>query len=253
MACKTRFATVTALAALALIPTVLGGCTKAVTTPAAPAVKTVTATGSGTVSAAPDQAEMSFGVSRRSRNANAALKATSKSARRITTALRKGGVKKKDIQTQDVSVWPQTTYRNGKEIVTGFQASVRVRAKIRDISKLGPLIDKANKAGAGEVDGPTMTISENAPYRNQAAEKAVANARKSAESMAKAAGKRVGAVLSITDGIISAPPGPFYGGAGLSDGGYSGQRRVAYADKSTPIEPGQLEVTSDVTVIFELM
>jgi uncharacterized protein YggE len=248
MAGKTRFATIAVLTTLALLSAGLGGCTKVVTTPNGLGAETVTATGSGTVSATPDQAKMSFGVTRTSSTAKKALDATSKTGGRITAALRRGGVDKKDIQTQHVSLHPQTRYRRGKAIIIGYRASVTVKAKVRDISKLGDVVDAANDAGADEINGPTFSISENAPYRSQAAEEAVTNARKTAEAMAKAAGVSVGRALSITDGTISAPSGPLY-----EDRSYGmASHRLAAPGVSVPIEAGQLDVTTNATVIFEL-
>jgi uncharacterized protein len=241
MSRTTRFAPVLALVALAVAATALGGCTKVVTTPAGTAANTVTASGTGTAQATPDTAEMSFGVTTTSSNAKTALSDASKVAEQITAAVVKAGVDKKDIQTQNVSVYPQMADQNGKQTVTGYTASLSVRVKVRDIGKLGDVITAANNAGANEVNGPTFTVADPAPSRAVAIDKAVADARKSAEAMAKAAHKSVGAVLSISSsdtGMV--PPGPMFDSA------------TAGAAKSVPISPGQLDVTANVVVIFEL-
>jgi len=240
MTSKKRLAAVVLFAVLATALVGLGGCTKVITTPAGTAANTVTAAGTGTAQGTPDVAEMSFGVMTTSDNAKSALDNASNAAEKIAAAIKKGGVDAKDIQTRDVSVYPQTNDRNGKQVVTGYQASLSVRVKVRDVSKLGDLISAANDAGANTISGPTFTIDDPAPTRAQAIEKAVADARKNAEAMAKAAGKSVGAVLSVSSTDAgSVPPGPLYD-------------RAALSAKSVPIEVGQLDITMNVTVIFEL-
>ena len=201
----------------------------------------MTASGAGTTQAVPDTAEMSFGVTTTSPNAKSALDEASKSAEQIAAALKKQGIADEDIQTQDVSVYPQTVDQDGKQVITGYQASLSVRVKVRDIAKLGEVISAANAAGANDISGPTFTIDDPAPARAKAIDEAVADARKSAEAMAKAAGKSVGAVLSMSSSDVGLVPGPMYSTADM-----------AGAAKTVPIEPGQLDITANVVVVFEL-
>ena len=79
------------------------------------------------------------------------------------------------------------------------------------------------------------------PARAKAIDEAVADARQSAEAMAKAAGKSVGEVLSMSSSDVGLVPGPMYS---TSD--------MAGAAKDVPIEPGQLDITANVVVVFEL-
>jgi len=243
MALRNRYATAALLAALALALVALAGCgeTTNITTPAGAAANTVTASGAGTTQAVPDTAEMSFGVTTLSANAKLALDEAAKSAAQIASALKKQGIADEDIQTQDVSVYPQTVDQDGKQVITGYQASLSVRVKVRDIAKLGEVISAANAAGANDISGPTFTIDDPAPARAKAIDEAVADARKSAEAMAKAAGKSVGDVLSMSSSDVGMVPGPMYS---TSD--------MAGAAKSVPIEPGQLDITANVVVVFEL-
>jgi uncharacterized protein YggE len=241
MALRNRYATAALLAALALALVALAGCGEASTTPAGAAANTVTASGAGTTQAVPDTAEMSFGVTTMSPNAKSALDEASKIAEQIGSAVKKQGIADEDIQTRDVSVYPQTVDQNGKQVITGYQASLSVQVKVRDIAKLGEIISAANAAGANTISGPMFTIDDPAPARAKAIDEAVADARKSAEAMAKAAGKSVGAVLSMSSSDVGLVPGPMYS---TSD--------MAGAAKNVPIEPGQLDITANVVVVFEL-
>ena len=241
MTFRNRYATGARLTGLALALVALAGCGTASTSSTGTAANTVTASGAGTTQAAPDTAEMSFGVTTMSANAKSALDEASKTAEQIAAALKKQGIAGEDIQTQDVSVYPQTVDQNGKQVITGYQASLSVRVKVRDIAKLGEIISAANAAGANEISGPAFTIDDPAPARAQAIEEAVADARTSAEAMAKAAGKSVGAVLSMSSSDVGLVPGPMYS-----------TRDMAGAAKDVPIEPGQLDISANVVVVFAL-
>jgi uncharacterized protein YggE len=229
-------------AALLLLGVVATGCTTTVVSPPSGSpLYGITATGTGKVAASPDEADMSFGVSRTSSSAKDALAQVSSIAAKITSALVKAGIAGVDIQTASLNVYP--SYDNSpKPAITGYQASLTVEAKVRDITTLGDVISAANGAGADNINGPTFTISEDSTYRPAAIDKAVADARKSAEAMAKAAGKSVGDVISISETSVSTP-GPLFDSAVASG---------KAAGVPVPISPGQLDVTANVTVVFAL-
>lgn len=234
---RTSFA-VLVVAALAAVAFASAGCTTVASSGAA-VPNTVTASGTGTVHAAPDEADMSFGVTSSNANAKSALGAASKDAEKLTAALVKAGIAKEDIQTQNVSVYPNYANRSSKPTITGYTASLDIQAAVRDIGTLGDVINAANNAGSDSLSGPSFTISDKSALHSQAIEKAVADARTRAEAMAKAAGKTVGAVVSISESTASNNPGPLFA-----------SRMTAEA--SVPISLGQLDVTTDVTVVYEL-
>lgn len=231
--------------AVALIAGVLalGGCTKVVTADGTTPLNTVTASGTGEASEAPDEAEMSFGITMRDDKADVALDKASEAADTIIAAIKKAGVDADDVQTQNVSVYPE--YGNQSEgkapQITGYTASVSVRAKIRDIEKVGDVIAAASGAGANEINGPSFTLSDESPTRDIAIEKAIEDAKHRAEVMAKAAGKSLGAIIAVSESGTTAIP--YY-----SKGGYTADAALA----AVPIEPGTLDVTANVTVVFEL-
>ena len=166
MTLRNRCATAVLLAALALALVALAGCGEAgttTTTTTGAVANTVTASGAGTTQAAPDTAEMSFGVTTMSPNAKSALDEAAKVAEQIASAVKKQGVSDEDIQTQDVRVYPQTVDQDGKQVITGYQASLNVRVKVRDIATLGEIISAANAAGANDISGPAFTIDDPAP------------------------------------------------------------------------------------------
>jgi uncharacterized protein len=219
----------------------LAGCTtRIITSGGTTPLNTVTASGTGETVAAPDLAEMYFGVTVRADSATKALNDASATAERIASAVKGEGIADEDIQTANVSVYP-LQFRQGDEVViTGYQASVQVRVKIRDIEKIGSVITAANTAGANEISGPSFMLSDDSVVRNEAITLAIADARNRAEVMADAVGKDLGTVISVSEsGLVV----PIYTQALSHDTAESA--KVA-------IEPGQLDITANVTVVFEL-
>jgi len=238
-----RTRTILILSAVVAVLMLAGCTTKVVTTDGTTPLNTVTAQGEGTSPAAPDMARMSFGVTIQNADAEAALNGASEVASAITEALKKAGVKAEDIQTANVSLYPQQEWRDGQApVILGYQASVTVSTKVRDLTSLGDVITAASGAGATDIGGPTFTLEDDVEARDAAIAGAVEDARMRAEAMAKAAGKTVGEVIAISETNINVPT--IYYGESLS---------VAdTAAESVPIEPGQLDITADVTVVFEL-
>lgn len=222
----------------------LTGCeTKVVTAPAqSTALETVTAQGMGKTLAAPDAAEISLGVSFTEPSAKDALDKTSKAADKLSSAVQKAGVAKEDVQTANISVYPQYREKSGKPEITGYQASIDVRVKVRDIERVGDVIAAGSDAGATNVSGPNFVLDNDAAASAKAIENAMDKARERGEAMAKAAGRKLGEIRAVSDSGVSTP---IYHGA-WSDG------MKGYAAEAIAVEPGQLDITATVTVIFDL-
>ncbi len=193
---------------------------------------TITVTGTGSVSAAPDDAQLSFGVESRGETAQAALAANGDAMRKVISALRAAGAR--DVATQWVSVW-QASDDGGA--TSGYSASNSVSATI-GVARAGELIDTAVAAGANQVSGPDMSAADAKGLYQQALGNAVDDARAHAEALAKATGRTLGAVTTIAEGGGSQPV-PMY-------------RAAADAASPTPIVGGQQETTATVTVTFAL-
>ena len=199
-----------------------------------PATKTdaVTVTGTGSVSAVPDRAEISAGVESRAPTAKAALAANAAAMRKVIDELRdRGG---KDVTTQTVSL--STSFdQNGQP--NGFVATNVASAKTT-LDGAGALIDAAVEAGANTVYGPSLSRSDAEELYRDALEEAVADAKERAEVLAKAAGRKLGRVTTIVE---------------------SGSPEIPYAAKDamaaraeTPIVSGPQETTAIVSVTFAL-
>lgn len=205
----------------------------AFTTAGSSSGRSVTTTGHGVVTVAPDEATVDAGVRTQAPTAQAALSANADQMTKVIAALKEVGVKK--IQTQEVSLFPNT---DRKGAVTSFTAQNTVSAT-STIANAGKLIDAAVGAGANTVDGPNLDVaSQDALYR-RALQRAVQDARAKATALAGAGGFRVGRVLTVTESSAQTPIA-------------FGQAPKAAAGTPTPIEAGTQDVTADVQVSFTI-
>lgn len=205
--------------------------------PASPASTgtTITVTGNGTAKAVPDQASFDFGVQTQAATASDALSRNAEQANAIVAALEKAGVDASQIQTTDVSLWPQTA-SDGTAIV-GYQASNSVQATV-PIARAGDTVDAAVGAGANNVDGPNLSVSDQTATYADALKQALADAKAKAQSIAEASGLTLGAVQAVSEGSDQSGPLPVYGEA------------LSAAKPAPPVEAGTQQVQATATVTY---
>ena len=231
-------ALIVAVAALSVRPGTVSG---APATGTEPAIHTITVSASGKVTLVPDVARVNLGVTISKPTVKAAREAGAKTMTDIIAALKALGIDDKDIQTTNLSLYPQ--YANGPAPkVIGYQISEQVQVTVRDLDKAGDVVDAATAKGANDVNGISFEIADPIKAQNDARAAAVAAARVSAEAMTKAGNVSLGTVISITDGTVYSPI--YYG--------YNSAKGGALADVATPVQPGTQDLSATVTVVFEI-
>jgi uncharacterized protein YggE len=155
----------------------------------------------------------------------------------VLGAIRDSGIQDRDVQTSRLTLQPQyDPNKAGPARLLGFQVTNQVTVKIRDIEKLPNILDKAIGAGANEMSGIEFVVSEQSKLLDQARDEAIADARRKAELYAKAAGAKLGPVVTIVEEGVPNPPRPM---AALRAG-------------AVPVAPGERELRAVVTVSYEL-
>lgn len=200
----------------------------------------ITAQGIGTVVGTPDVVTVSLGVETTSDSAQAALEENNRLAADVITVLKDNGVAAEDLQTSQLSVFP--TY-DDKNVITGYQVTNIVTAKLRDISKAGVMIDAVGKSAgnAVRVQQLSFSIDDDSGLRATARANAVTRAQTQAQQMADAAGVALGPIHAITESPIATPTA--YPAAAMDS--------VAAAG-SVPIEAGSQELRVVVQVVYEI-
>lgn len=199
------------------------------------------------VEASPDIATVGTGVQSRAQTAQQAMQDNAAKTTRLIDALAKAGIAKKDIQTSGINLSAQYDYSDranqpaGPRFI-GYEASNQLTVKLRDVKRVGTLLDAMVQAGATNLNGPTFTIDDPSPLIVQARGQALRTAKAQADYYAQAAGFRSARLVSISESNSGGtPPMPI---------AVTAQRFKA--DAATPVEPGQVSASVTLTVQYAL-
>ena len=200
-------------------------------------------TATGEVSRVPDLAIISAGVQTLQPTATAAIEDNAARMERVRSALKRAGIADRDIQTSSINLNPEYRYvENQPPVLTGYRASNNVNVKFRDLKRSGAILDALVKEGANQLNGPSLTIDKPEEAYDEARIKAIAAGQRRAELYARALGKRVVRLFSVSEGT-SSNPGPMP---------MSYARDSAMAASKTEISPGSQELQVTVQMSFEL-
>ncbi len=204
----------------------------------------ITALGHGEVKVKPDIALVTLTVTTQSSDQALAVRENAVRTTATLAALRGAGIADKDIQTQSYTVQPQYDYKPSPPVLTGYQVQNSVQATVRDLTKVGLVIDKATAKGVGaEVGGVSFDLSDRAASQSAALSLAVKSAKLKAGVMADAAGVGLGRLLTMTEGGSAPIVRPMMAMRALAAPGGAPE---------TPINEQQIVVTADVTLVYAL-
>jgi uncharacterized protein YggE len=215
--------------------------------------RTISVVGSGKLSAAPDVAEIGLGVVTQAATAREALSANNDAMTALHAVLKDRGVASKDVQTTQISVNPQYSQptppapgQQQREFVpriVGYQVTNTVRVVVRDVAKLGAMLDAVVGAGANQMHGISFRVDRPEALMDQARKAAMADAKRKADLLAGEAGVVVGRPLSIRESTAEPPPPPMMLGRMM---------RGAAAPAAVPVSAGEQELSLTVHVVYEL-
>lgn len=202
--------------------------------------------GTGEVKVAPDVATVQVAVETTAETAKAAQEQNARAMRGVIDTLRKLGIAEKDIRTTQLSlcplygspmrVWPEEEQKPPR--VVGFRAENGVQVTVRSLDDVGKVVDAVVASGANRVGGISFGLADPKPWQDRALEQAVADARRQAEVLARAAGVQIKGVRSIS---VQGGRVPIF-------------RSVPYAAPGAaepPVMPGELAIQVSVSVVFE--
>lgn len=212
--------------------------------------RTVTVQGEGTVTAAPDQATVRFGIVTEAETAEAARAQNARAAKNALNAVRNLGVAEDQIQMQRLQLQPRREYNRQTRAYEekGYEARRQVVVELDSLEQLPTLVTRVVQQGANRLDGIQYALSDREAVRNEALRAAAQSARAKAQLLAETLGAQLGPVQQINEQSFDFPR-PVY----------RAQRemaKAATADQAAP-EPdayaaGEIEVSASVQVTFEL-
>ncbi|CAH1670284.1 MULTISPECIES: SIMPL domain-containing protein [unclassified Chelatococcus] len=204
----------------------------------------ITITGEGSVSAAPDIATLSTNVVTTAKSAREATEANSKAMTAVIERFKAAGIEARDLSTSGFSVQPryvQSKQQDEAPRIDGYEVRNGVTVRIRDLSKLGAILDTAITAGANQINGISFDVAEPSALLDKAGTAAVKDARRRAELYADAAGVKLGRVIAIAEPSMEGPR-PMMMAA-----------RADFAKSSAvPIEAGERDFNVRIRVTYEI-
>ncbi|MEX1046376.1 MAG: SIMPL domain-containing protein [Actinomycetota bacterium] len=202
----------------------------------------ITVSGASSVSSAPDQAIVSMGVRVEGEDPESAFQAKSARVNAVMDSLGDAGIGRDDISTTDLSLDRRVRDRGTPRETVTYIAENRMDVTVRELEKVGEMVDRAVTAGANVVGGVEFRLSDQSGARDEALQKAVNAAREKAETLAEAAGASLGGVVRIEETRSD------------FDSVVRNQLAPAAFDAAgeTKVVPEEVETSVNVLVIWEL-
>lgn len=213
--------------------------------PPGPTAATLTVRGEARLGARPDLATVRLGVWARGATAREAQESVARAARQVVEALMALEMAPAELQTQGLSLQPVWRHneRTRETELTGYEALYSLKVDVADLARVGEVVDAAVRSGANRIDSISFTVRDAATLKEQALQQAVADGVRQARALAAAAGIRLGPLRRIGDVQFGGPPvvrpvAPL--------------RAAAEVAVVTPVEPGVLEFSASVELVYEI-
>lgn len=210
--------------------------------------RTITVEGEGSVSAKPDTASINAGVVAEAKTAREALSANTEKMNGVFDAIKAAGIVEDDIRTSGFSVNPVYSRPARKPdgtqdnpVITGYRASNNVSVIIRDLTKVGAVLDSVVTSGANNVNGVSFYIDNPQPLMDEARRAAVEDAVRRATILANTAGADLGPVLTISENGSFRPQPMMMRSMAMDEAG-----------SSVPVAAGTQEIRANVNIVIEL-
>jgi uncharacterized protein len=210
--------------------------------------RTVSVSGQGEVQAEPDRAFVTLGVESRKLKLEEARADVARTVDAVLKLSRDLKIDPKHVRSTRVNVQPEYNWDNNarERNLIGYFVSRQIEIDLRDLDKLGQLLERATDLGVNQLGDPRLDSSKRRELEREALAKAVEDARANADTVAKASGGRLGAArtVSANSGVI-APPMPMM------------RMKAAMAaeasDASQSYQSGQMSFTGTVQIEYDLI
>lgn len=247
---KTALVVSVALVCISLLTRYVGTPSLSISQTSTMKQSTFDVSGEAEMVAVPDEAKISVGITAQETTVAKAQDKVNKTINNITEALKALDIDKKDIKTQNYSIYPDMSYEpNALNRITGYNANISLQVTVRDFEKVNQVIDQATAQGANSVSGVRFDLSDakRKELENQARGEAIKNAQEKGQSLAKLAGMRLGKVVNVSE---TQPASNLY----FRDSAMEAMPLAAGKSVApTSIEPGSQTFKYSVTVSYETL
>jgi len=210
---------------------------------------TITVSDTGKIYAKPDLAIVNLSVKNEEKTVDKAIKENTEQMNLVIDAVKEQGIEDKDLKTTSFNIYPRYEYYERKEIppyypqgervLVGYEINQSLQVKIRDMGKIGKVIEEATAAGANQVGNLQLTIDKQDEFKKQAREQAIQKTKAKAEELALQLGVNL---VRITNFIESSVYPRFYS---LEESGLGG-------GETPQIEIGENKIEVTVSITYEI-
>lgn len=192
----------------------------------------------------PDVATFNTGVNTRAMTAKEALRQNSEQVANLIARIKKAGIAAKDIQTSGININQAYDYRDNVQKFIGYDVSNNVTVKIRDIDRIGEIIDAMVDASATNLSGPYFSIENDDALKMTARERALERANTMATFYARKAGYSGVRMITVSESLSGTTPMPMPV--------MMTARMDSAAASKAPVEPGEVGVAVNIAVTYEM-
>lgn len=212
---------------------------------------TITISDIGEIYAKPDLALISFSVRTDAKTVAGAMNENTEKMNRVIDFAKKEGVEEKDLKTTSFNIYPRyewfketgiPPYPEGKRVLVGYEITQNLQVKIRDMKKIGKIIEGATTAGANQVGNLQFTIDKQDELKAEARKQAIDKAKIKAKELASQLGVKLVRITNFSESSAL----PRYYGLGL-------EKMAGIGEAEAPqIETGENKITVTVTITYEI-
>ncbi len=203
--------------------------------------RTIAVSGTGRVAVPPDSASFTVGVESTARTVGAATAEVNTRMKAVLDAVAAAGIPGKDVRTVRYDVSIDRPWKDGKQQpIAGYRVSTAADVKVRELAKLGKILDAVTAAGSNQLQALRMERLDPKPQQLEALALAYAAAREKAKAIAIAAGAELGDFVSVSEEGIAPRPMP----------GLMMARSMSSDAAPAPVAEGELEYGARVEAVF---
>lgn len=210
---------------------------------------TISVSGKGEIYTQPDLSIIILSVKTEKTTVANAMEENAEKMNNVIEAMKNLDIEEEDLKTVSFNISPRYEYRDysiypsGRRVLVGYEVTQSLQVKIRDLTKIGQIIQRATDLGSNQVGNLQFTVDKQDEFKDQAREEAIKQAKEKAKEIAS----QLGVDLVRITGFNESSQFPYYEyrdlaaeGLGIGGGG------------APQIETGQSKIEVNVALTYEI-
>jgi len=207
-------------------------------------INSISISETGEVLAAPDLGVITVSVITEKKTVASAMSENAEKMNEIIKVMKEEGIADKDLKTTSFNIYPRYDYTEDcrKRVLSGYEVNQALQVKIRDLDKVGTVIQEATDSGANNISQLQLTIDDEEALKEEAREQAIEKAKAKAKTLTSQLGVKLGKVISFNENLFS----PYYGGVMYEDSALGGK------GGAPDIQGGENKISVSVNIVYEI-